>query len=49
MASTAVAITRFHSVGASCVDDHCLMPMTIVLHVVASVVISSGQRYWFQP
>src|SRR6185503_4103120 len=47
-ASIAVAITRFHSVRASPVLIMRLMPITAV-DIDSSVVMSSGQRYWFQP
>jgi hypothetical protein len=48
IASMAVAMTRFHSVWRVAAADHRLMPMTMV-YIESSVVISSGQRYWFQP
>src|SRR5262249_25698177 len=47
-ASITVAITRFHSAAASPVGSTRLIPMTIV-SMLSSVVIMSGQRYWFQP
>ena len=48
IASIAVAITSCHSVSASDVTIIFLMPITIVC-MSSRVVISSGQRYWFQP
>src|SRR5262249_3789103 len=48
IASIAVARTMFHSVEASEVAMIFLMPMTMV-PMLSRVVISKGQRYWFQP
>ena len=48
MASMAVAMASCHSVSASCVTIIFLMPITMVC-MSSRVVISSGQRYWFQP
>src|SRR5690606_38845060 len=47
-ARMAVAITRCHSVAASPPVIMRLMPITTV-YMLSCVVISSGQRYWFQP
>src|SRR3546814_4662863 len=48
MARMAVAMTRFHSISASSTLAIRWMPMTTV-YMSSRVVISSGQRYWFQP
>jgi hypothetical protein len=48
MASIAVAMTRCHSVGVG-TSTSSLDADDDRVTVVLSVVISSGQRYWFQP
>ena len=48
MASTAVAMASCHSVKASAVTIILRIPITMVC-IESLVVISSGQRYWFQP
>ena len=48
MASIAVAMVRFHSGTESATNSMRWMPMTMVV-MSESVVIRSGQRYWFQP
>jgi len=48
IASTAVAMTRFHSVAASPPEIMRLMPITTG-YMSSLVVTNSGHRYWFQP
>ena len=49
IASMVVAMTRCHSGWCRRRSSMRLMPMTMVSSIPSSVVISSGQRYWFQP
>src|SRR4051794_3352320 len=48
MASMAVAMMRFHSFAESPPEIIRLMPITTV-YMDSELVMSSGQRYWFQP
>ena len=48
MAKIVVAMIRFQSFCTSPVPIILVMPMTIV-SIDFDFVISSGQRYWFQP
>ncbi len=47
MASIAVAMMTGQSAQSSPEGNICLMPMTMVF-ISGSVVMSRGQRYWFQ-
>ena len=48
MAKMAVAMTKFHCTCESAPAVMLRMPMTMG-YIRSSVLMSKGQRYWFQP